>query len=96
MSNRRNYTLLPSSSLAADRSSTAKDDDDSDADVDPMGSPSEESGVAVGYPVPDDDLLGKTAVQAKTALVNRALEETGMGRYQWCMCVAPVLIRYLC
>ncbi|PSR73933.1 hypothetical protein PHLCEN_2v10240 [Hermanssonia centrifuga] len=27
----------------------------------------------------------KTSVELKTALINRALEETGMGRYQWCI-----------
>jgi hypothetical protein len=28
-----------------------------------------------------------TAVQMKQSIVSAALEETGMGRYQWCMCV---------
>ncbi|EKM56231.1 uncharacterized protein PHACADRAFT_196290 [Phanerochaete carnosa HHB-10118-sp] len=37
----------------------------------------------VGYAI--DDLKGKTAIEAKTALINRALEQTGMGRYQWCI-----------
>ena len=37
-----------------------------------------------GYAVDDP---GTSAVEAKTALINRALEETGMGRYQWSMCV---------
>ena len=29
----------------------------------------------------------KTTVELKTALINRALDETGMGKYQWCMYV---------
>ena len=33
----------------------------------------------------------KTVVELKTAVINRALEETGMGRYQWCMYVVSPL-----
>ena len=48
-----------------------------------MGARDEED--STGYAV--GDLDGKTAVQVKTEIINRALEETGMGRYQWCMYV---------
>ena len=80
MSNFKNYTLLPSSSLIVHNDNGLNDSID---DIDTMGSSSEESGVGLGYPV--DDIEGKTAVEVKTAIINRALEETGMGKYQWCM-----------
>lgn len=111
MSNRRNYTLLPSlppgpsaASLiphtpslpdeglharpSHSRTNTGfgieemgNDDDIAQVDVYRADPDVEGVGYAVG------DLDGKTAVEAKTAVINRALEETGMGRYQWCMCV---------
>lgn len=89
MSNLRNYTLLPS------ESHFASNDDDID-DTDTMGSSSEDSAIAVGYPVDDSD--GKSAVQLKTTIINRALEETGMGSYQWCMQVVVLSpsLRPLC
>ena len=58
-------------------------DDDDVAQVDVYRADPDVEGV--GYAV--GDLDGKTAIEAKTAVINRALEETGMGRYQWCMCV---------
>jgi hypothetical protein len=33
-----------------------------------------------------------SAQQRKMALVSQALEDTGMGRYQWCMCVPELSI----
>lgn len=84
MSNLRNYTLLPSSSLIVHNDACSDVEE-----VDTMGT-SEESTGSVGYAV--DDLQGKTAVEVKTALINRALEETGMGKYQWCMYVLPSIL----
>ena len=80
MSHHRHYTLLPSSSRL-------RDDPD---DPDPMGNPDEHE--TCGYAV--EDLAGRSAVEAKTTLINRALEETGMGRYQWCMYV-PFYLSWL-
>ena len=58
-------------------------DDDGGARVDGYGADRDVEGL--GFAV--GDLEGKTAVEVKTTLITRALEETGMGRYQWCMCV---------
>ncbi|GJE88233.1 MFS general substrate transporter [Phanerochaete sordida] len=109
MSNRRNYTLLPSlppgpssASLiphtpslpdeglharpSHSRTNTAfaiedmgNDDDIAQVDVYRADPDVEGIGYAVG------DLDGKTALEAKTAVISRALDETGMGRYQWCI-----------
>ncbi|KIP02515.1 hypothetical protein PHLGIDRAFT_79028 [Phlebiopsis gigantea 11061_1 CR5-6] len=43
-----------------------------------MGDPDDSE--SCGYPVDD-----RSATEAKAALINRALEESGMGRYQWCI-----------
>ena len=64
-------------------------DDDGEARVDVYGVDRDVEGL--GFAV--GDLEGKTAVEVKTALITRALEETGMGRYQWCMCVVPSLLQ---
>ena len=55
-------------------------DEDEDEDEE-----STTSGYAVG------DVAGNTAVQVKTERVSAALDEMGMGRYQWCMCVVLCL-----
>ncbi|KAF7795302.1 hypothetical protein EIP86_006456 [Pleurotus ostreatoroseus] len=44
--------------------------------------PSGPSRAVEGEPVMEET---KTPVELKTALINRALEETGMGKYQWCI-----------
>ena len=31
----------------------------------------------------------KTTIELKTAVINRALEDPGMGKYQWCMYASP-------
>lgn len=91
-SSKKNYTLLPSSSLVVhDGTGRFFDDNTSDNDIEDIEDIDDIEGTDMarssstesGYPA--DDVEGKTAIEVKTAIITRALEETGMGRYQWCM-----------
>lgn len=84
-SSKKNYTLLPSSSLVVHDGTGRFFDDNDNHDIDDIEgiNMARSSSTESGYPA--DDVEGKTAVEVKTAIITRALEETGMGRYQWCM-----------
>jgi hypothetical protein len=103
MSHHRAYTLLPSSSVSESRSRNFQHESldgspdrgsqdgkslcpDEESSTHDMGGSSRDDEESAGYAV--GDLEGKTVVQVKTELINRALDETGMGKYQWCMCVS--------